>query len=405
MSVSIYRAIQLISKNSFTFTNRSEIIPIEESLGRVNYKTLYASLALPPFDNSAMDGYAISSQNDSYEIVDKALAGNSSTASLKDHESIKVATGAKLPQNTQSVIPQEDVTIVKNKIIPKKEIKTSSNIRYKGEDIDIGEVIINSKEQITSATIALLASQGITHIEVFQKPRIAIFASGSELKLHYENLEDSQIYNSNTPYLFSRCIELGCSVTFLGSVKDDLKSIRNLISNTIDRYDLIITSGGVSVGEADFTKEAFNSFGFETIFEKVAIKPGKPTTFGKINNSFILNLPGNPLALSLNFEIFGKFLINKLKNLKTPYHSYIETKISKKFIKNKKVDTVIPGFFDGNFFHVAKKFSPGMVNVLNHCNGFIIISKDKECIKENEIVKFLPIEWGFYTQKFKEFIT
>ncbi len=402
MSVNIYQAIKLISQNKFP--KESEVIPIEIALNRICAQTIHASLALPPFSNSAMDGYAISSKNTQYKIVGKVLAGDFTTIKLHNSETIKVATGAKLPPNTKSVIPQEDVTIINDQIKPNKEIKLNLHIRKKGEDIDVGEKIIEDGEQITSSMIALLASQGITHIKVFQKPRVAIFASGSEIKLHYENLQDGQIYNSNTYYLFSRCIELGCEVSFLGRVKDDLNSISKLIAN-LTKYDLIITSGGISVGEADFTKEAFKKVGFESIFTKIDIKPGKPTTFGKVKNTFVLNLPGNPLALSLNFEIFGKFLINKLNQLNSYNHSYIYTKISKEFTKNRQVDTIVPGFFDGEFFHIAQKFAPGMVNVLNKCNGFIIVSKDKNKIEKNEKVKFLPINWNFFSKEFKEFIT
>ena len=218
----------------------------------------------------------------------------------------------------------------------------------------------------------------------------------------YETLEEGQIYNSNTPYLISRLKELGCEVSFIGKSSDNLEELTKLIKNALD-FDLIITSGGVSVGEADYTKEAFGNLGFETIFEKVNIKPGKPTTFGKIDNTFILNLPGNPLAAALNFEIFGKVIINLLSGLDKIYHDYIECIIDNNFSKKREVATILPGFFDGKKFKIAKKFGPNMVNVLNHCNGFIILSNMN--LSKGDRVKFLPINWNFYSKDYLNFFS
>jgi molybdopterin molybdotransferase len=230
---------------------------------------------------------------------------------------------------------------------------------------------------------------------------VAVFASGSELKMPYEELGNSQIYNSNTPYLMARIKELGCDVSFIGKSEDSLEALKNLIKNALE-FDLIVTTGGVSVGEADFTKEAFKSLGFEALFEKVDIKPGKPTTVGMIDKTFVINLPGNPLASALNFEIFGKLLINRLGGYDEIYHNFIECPISEDFSKNRPVATVVPGSFDGKEFTIAKQFSPNMVNVLNHCNGFVVL---KNSVKAGDIVKFLPINWEFYSKEFKEFLS
>jgi len=258
---------------------------------------------------------------------------------------------------------------------------------------------------INSAKITLLASQGITHIQVFKKPKITVFASGEELKLHFDkDLKEYQLYNSNTPTLIARVQELGCDVTFVGMAQDSVESLKELISNSLDS-DLIITSGGVSVGEADFTKEAFTQMDMKMIFDGITIKPGKPTVLGKIANTTILNLPGNPLASSLIFELFGKIIIQNLNGSNQIYHNIIKTTISSEFKNKKGRITIIPGDFNGETFTPSHKRSPGMISVLSNCNSLIVLDDDVEILKQNQIVRVLPINWQFYTNKSKEFIT
>ncbi len=400
MRVTIYEGIEKIINIKREL--KSQILPLENAIGKISSTNLYAKIPLPIFNNSAMDGYGLKGDFKEYKIVGKILAGDKKEIECKKKECIKITTGAMVPECVDTIIPQENVEIKENKIFIKKPVKKGANIRYMGEDIEIDEPIIKQGEQITSNYIPLLSSQGITHIRVFQIPRVAIIASGNELKMPYENLEDGQIYNSNIPYLFARLKELGCDVSFIGKAQDNLEDLKKVIENALN-FDLIITSGGISVGEADYTKEAFKFFSFESIFEKVDIKPGKPTTFGKIKDTFVLNLPGNPLALAINFEIFGKVLVNILAGREDKYLNYIECEIDSNFNKNKPVPTALPGYFDGKRFKVAKKFAPNMVNVLNYSNGFIIL--DKMEIKKGEIVKFLPINWHFYSSKFVKFFS
>lgn len=400
MAVTITQAITLIHQH--TKAKKCEILPLENILDRISSTELFATIALPGFNNSAMDGYGLHGDARHYTVVGKILAGESHSYNLTEGQCIKITTGAEVPPCVQRVIPQENTSISDTTIQINKPVQFGANIRRKGEDINVGESILKKGEKITSAHIALLASQGITHVEVYRIPRVAVFSSGSELKLHFETLEKSQIHNSNTPYLISRSQELGCETHFVGKAEDSVASLQERILSSLD-CDLIVTSGGVSVGEADFTKEAFDSLGFETLFCKVQIKPGKPTTFGKIYDTLILNLPGNPLASSLNFELFGKLIIMILKGNSSTQHGFIRTKISQTFKTNRPVDTIVPGLFDGTSFTPAAKFAPGNVNVLNHCNGIIVIDKETDTLTENEEVKFMPIQWEFLQKDFVKF--
>jgi len=400
MAVTITEALEYILNE--TISVKSDLVPLENALGSVSSQTLKATIALPTFNNSAMDGFGIKGTHDSYTIIGKILAGDAHTYALKSGECVTIMTGAEVPDSVDTVIPQENTDISENSIeitIPQKK---GANIRYTGEDINVDEVILKKGDKITSAHISLLASQGITHLEVFRKPRVAVFSSGSELKLHFEKLDKSQIYNSNTPYLIARSQELGCDTVFAGKAKDSVEALQALIKDSLD-CDLIVTSGGASAGEADFTKEAFDGLGFESIFSKVQIKPGKPTSFGRIGDTLVLNLPGNPFAAAINFELFGKVIIAKLKGLRKTHHGFIKTKMGQDFKTNRPVDTVVPGLFNGENFIPANKFAPGNVNVLSHCNGMIVIDKEKDMVKEGDTIKFMPIRWEFLQEEFREF--
>ena len=168
---------------------------------------------------------------------------------------------------------------------------------------------------------------------------------------------------------------------------------------------MIITSGGVSVGDADFTREAFNELDFKILFDGIQIKPGKPTIFGKIKNTYILNLPGNPLASALIFELFGKLIIQKLLASNEIYQNYILGKIDQTFKTKKGRVTVIPGMFDGEYFSISPNRSPGMVSVLSSCNSMIILDDEVEIIEKERLVKILPINWKFLSTKEKDFYT
>lgn len=405
MAVSVDAALDIIS--NIKHQQKFEIIPIEDAQNRICAKEIIATSSLPKFDNSAMDGYAIiyNDKNNELKVIDTIFAGDDNHTILEENTCVKIMTGARVPKNTTAIIPKEDIKITNDKNIHILEnVKEFQHIRFIGEDIKTNEKLINIGDELNFAKITLLASQGISHIEVFKKPKIVVFSSGEELKLHYEKIEDHQIYNSNTPTLISRMKELNCDVTFIGQAKDTIEDIKRLVLNSLDA-DLIVTSGGVSVGDADFTRAAFNELNFETLIDGIMIKPGKPTIFGKINSTFILNLPGNPLASTLIFELFGKILIQKLLGSNKIYPSYIESKISQDFKTRKGRVTIIPGIFDGESFTVSQKRSPGMVSILASCNSLVVLNDTVEYLAKDSKIKILPINWKFFSKEKKDFLS
>jgi len=404
MAVTVEEAFELIYKN---VTNTLiKILPIEQALGSVLAQDIVARHNLPPFDNSAMDGYAvkIADAGTCVSVKHTIFAGDDSQEELVAQHAIKIMTGAKIPLGTHCIVPIEEIQICQGGVTLPKNLVMSKHIRLCGEDIKDGDLLLKSGERLNAHQITLLASQGISHVKVYKKPRIALFASGNELKMHFENVKSFQLYNTNTPTFFARAEELGCEVDFIGTASDTLTDIKLHIQSALDS-NLIITSGGVSVGDADFTKEAFEAFEYINIFDKVEIKPGKPTNFGRIGNTFILNLPGNPLAAALNFELFAQSIILALSGDNSKYLNTISSKMKAdyKFRAGKK--TLVPGNYDGEFFLACDKFAPGMVSPLATSNSYIIIDETCSNLASGDCVKVIPTKFSFTSKKKVDLVT
>lgn len=404
MAISVEEAIALIY--SCAKSLGTEITPIENSLGRVLAEDITSIHCLPPYDNSAMDGYAVSI-NDAGKTIKQSctiFAGDKDDIRLVEEQCIRIMTGAKIPQGCEAIVPIEEVKQENNNITLPSFIKPTQHIRLKGEDIQAGELLLTSGTLLHAHHLTLLASQGITHIQLFRRPKVALFASGNELKMHYESISSHQLYNTNTPTFGARAQELGCDVLFSGTAEDTIESIQEHIKSSLTA-DFIITSGGVSVGDADYTKEAFRSLGLETLFESVEIKPGKPTTFGRIGNTLILNLPGNPLAAALCFELFGQSAILALSGRNDKYINTISTVMGAPFTMKKGRRSLIPGWFDGESFTPSEKFAPGMVLPLSKANAFMMVDASVEGFEQGSSVKIIPTRWCMSSEVQKSLVT
>jgi len=400
--VKITEALNIIYN---TVTKKStHIIPIEESIGSISAKSYKASFDLPRFDNSAMDGYAVKIADAGKEVTVKEItyAGDNPEEIFEQGEVVKIMTGAPTSNSCEAIVPIEDVEITDIGIILPSNIKKDAMIRWKGEDIKSGETFLFADEKITAYSLALLASQGITHIEIYRKPKVVIFSTGEELKAHYEKIEKHQLYNSNAPMFYARAKELGCDVSYLSSSGDTIEELKSAVSNAMDA-DLILTSGGVSVGDKDFTIQAFMELGMEILFSKVNIKPGKPTTFGKLGSCFVINLPGNPLAGMVNFEMFVKPTILKLSGTRAFYHPLITTKMrdDHKFRAGKY--TVILGEWNGDSFAPISNQKPGMVSPIERADGMILTMPSVNSLSKDQIVKMIPIKVDLQNDKEEDF--
>ncbi len=402
MAISISDALNIIYEK--VTPKSTHIVPIEEALGAIVAKDYEAIFDLPRFDNSAMDGYAVKVANAGQEVKVKEItfAGDEAEEGFAVGEAIKIMTGAPTPKGCEAIVAIESVKQTEGGVILPTDIKIDNFIRWRGEDIKSGTPFLFAKTKVTAYTLALLASQGITHIEVYRKPKVVVFSTGEELKAHYEKIEQHQLYNSNAPMFVARAKELGCDVSYISTAGDTLESLKEAVKNAKDA-DLILTSGGVSVGDKDFTKLAFTQLGMESYFSGVDIKPGKPTTFGKIGECLVVNLPGNPLAAMVNFEMFVKPTITKLSGTKSFYHALVSTKMKSDYKMRAGKNSVILGRWSGEFFEPILNQKPGMVSPLSLADGFIVTTKEVDFIAKNREVKMIPIKYDLQSEEEEDF--
>jgi molybdopterin molybdotransferase len=392
----IYDAQKILLENTKPI-KKTEIIPIEIANNRVLAIDIQATFDMPRFDNSAMDGYGIKMADigKKVKLISKTLAGDKNH-SIKEGECIKIMTGAKVDKSIEAVVPVEFVEVDGDIISIPNDVKKSANIRPQGEEFKKDDILLQKGEILNPSKIALIASLGITHIKVFQKPKVLIIPTGNEIKNHYETINEVEHFNSSSIYFK---LESLADVSILDVVGDDINIIKENIDET---YDLIITTGGVSKGDADFTTEAFRQKGYDIKFSWIAIKPGKPFGFAVGKNIACL-LTGNPLAAVFNYNIFVKPLIRKLAGCKDYYLDYIELFTTNSLQRKAGRDEVIPVNLTSDGVELSSKRGSGMISVTSKSDGVIVIDKSIWEIKENDKVKF--IDFNRWNEKFKEFIS
>lgn len=292
-----------------------EVVTLQESLGRVLAEDIKSPLNIPLFDNSAMDGYAFCAsdvvEGEPLHLIGESFAGHPFDGEVTQGQCVRIMTGAKLPLGCDSVIMQEQVTRDGNVVLFNKSVSQGQCVRTKAHEFQQGQIVATRGEAISSRHIALLASLGIHQLTVYQQITVAIFSTGDELIELGTPLTDGQIYDSNRYSLIAQLKKMNCRVIDLGVIGDDPVQIEQAFINADNMADVVISSGGVSVGEADFTKDVLAELG-DIEFWKVAIKPGKPLAFGYLKNSVFLGLPGNPVSAMVTFDQVAKPIIRKL---------------------------------------------------------------------------------------------
>ncbi len=288
---------------------------LHEASGLVLAEPAKALWKMPRWDNSAMDGFAIKGGleeiDSGFSIVGASYAGHPFSGKVGSGKAVRITTGAAVPIGTDTVIPLENVVEKDNQIFLKQDPKIGQHVRYAGEEYSSGEVLVDHGTVLKAGEIALLSSAGVEQVCVYPRLRVAVISTGDELVELGQNPGPGQIINSNLHYLRTRLFECGCTPICLGIGADDQKTLDQLIDQAQDS-DLIITTGGVSVGEKDHVQATLQNRNFEKIFWKVAIKPGKPVLFGKIEDGPFFGLPGNPAATAATFELFVKPAIKRL---------------------------------------------------------------------------------------------
>ncbi|WP_017346952.1 molybdopterin molybdotransferase MoeA [Pantoea sp. A4] len=282
----------------------SLMVSLAEAAGRITASAIQSPIDVPSFDNAAMDGYAVRLADVAagvpLPVVGKAFAGAPFNGDWPAASAIRIMTGAPVPAGCEAVVMQEQTTLQDDAVTINAAVTAGQNIRRVGEDVRAGALVLAAGVRLGAAELPLLASLGIAQVSVLRKLRVAIFSTGDELRPVGEPLEAGQIYDTNRFTVSLMLNKLGCEVVDLGIVKDDPAALRAAFAEADHQSDVVISTGGVSVGEADFTKAMLEELGAIT-FWKLAIKPGKPFAFGRLASSWFCGLPGNPVSAAATF--------------------------------------------------------------------------------------------------------
>ncbi|EAK4357143.1 molybdopterin molybdotransferase MoeA [Campylobacter coli] len=370
--------------------NEFELISLEEAKDRVLAKDLYAVKNLPSFDNAALDGYAFNyaDVNQALDIKGTILAGDKNTYEIYKNECFKIMTGAKMPKNADTILMIEDECIEEGKLVIKKPPKQYNAYRYKGEELKKDELLLKKGTRLNARHIALLSSQGLYKIEVVRKIRIGIFSSGDELKEPWQDYDEENIYNANALPLLA--LFKDCATSYLGIIKDDFNATKKALENA--NFDLLITSGGASVGEADFMEKALNELGFTPLFKGLKARPARPTKLYQKDKTLVLILPGNPMAAYLSAFIFARKIISLLYgNLENPLQiqAFMGSDLK---VKSGRNNLILGNLEKGIFYPFNdNKFGSGMILPLIQSEFLLISEEEKVDFQKDERIMLFKL--------------
>lgn len=373
-----------------------ECISLAQALNRILAEDLIASVDVPPADNSAVDGYALRCKDfvagQPLRISQRIPAGHAPEA-IEPGTVARIFTGANIPEGADCVVMQENTLLVEadSCIRISGDIQQGQNIRPRGQDILEGTVILKKGDKLNPQRLGLIASTGIASVKVFKPLKVAIFSTGDELIEPGHNLQTGQIYNSNRYLLDGFLRSLGFEVIDLGRIPDRLESTINALESASDQADVVITTGGASVGEEDYIQTAIQQLG-QIDFWKVAIKPGKPVMLGDINGTPILGLPGNPGAVFVTFMILARpFLLHMQGCTKTTAEAYqlpINFNIKKAGIRREFMRVIRNG---QDQLELHPNQSSGMLSSASWADGLAVIMENT-APQKGDLVDFLPFE-------------
>ena len=369
-------------------------LPITQALNYVLAQKIASPLNVPNHDNSAMDGYAFAieslSQSNTLKMVGRSMAGAPFEGECELGECIRIMTGAKMPECCNSVEMQENVQAEAESITFLKEKEFGSHVRNAGEDIQLGQQVFSEGHKITAVDIGILASLGVSEVNVYRKLKVAIIATGDELKLPGQALNSGDIYESNSFVLRGMLEKLHIDVIDFGIIEDDFDSIKSAFITADKQADAVISSGGVSVGDADYTKTVLDDLG-EIGFWKIAMKPGKPFAFGKLPNSVFFGLPGNPVSALVTFHQLAIVALTKMQNARELKRTHLQVKCSgdlKKSSGRMDFQRGVLGVNDQgeNVVESTGSQGSGILSSLARANCFIVLPSEQGKVKAGEMV-------------------
>ena len=386
--------------NSLLEIQGDEQVPVRSALNRILSSDIHSGMNVPAGINSAMDGYALGSGDIPDEgtaeltVVGTSWAGIPLQQDIKKGECARIMTGALLPVGTDTVVIQESVEREGDTIKLDSESRAGDNVRQAGEDLAIGDLVLAKGARITAADLGLLASLGMAEVPVKRRLRVAFFSTGDELRSIGEQLDPGSVYDSNRYTLFGMLSRLGCDLQDMGVVRDKREDVERAFNEAADNADVVITSGGVSVGEADFVKETLEKLG-KVEFWKVAMKPGRPLAFGRVRNAAFFGLPGNPVSVMVTFYQFVQPSLRKLMGEQNTENLTVKVRSASSLKKRPGRMEYQRGILqrdDNGVLEVHKTGAQGsgILSSMSQANCFIILPIDSSSVEPGDLVDVQP---------------
>lgn len=376
--------------------NDKEIINLEDARDRIIAQDIYAPINQPPFNRSPLDGYALKSADTidanknnpiKLRVIDEVFAGQPINTTVKQKEAIRIMTGAEIPEGADCIIRQESTNYGMKEVEIYSELNEYENYCFAGEDVKKGSKLISKGEKLTYVHIGLLATMGISKILVAKKPIVGIISTGDEIISGGQPLTRGKIYDSNRITISMRLMDFGCEIFSSKIVGDDAHKVSEEINNMIDKVDVVITTGGVSVGKKDIMHDVIKEISANRLFWRVRMKPGTPAIYSIYKNKPILSLSGNPFAAIATFEIMGKELIYKLTGDNDLKQTRLKSVMEDDFFKFSKGRRIVRGIYKNNKVYLPKGgHSPGMMASMLGCNCLIDIKPGtKQLLRGDEV--------------------
>ena len=378
-----------------------EEVDILAALGRVLAEDMLAPIDIPPFDRAAEDGYAVRAEDTfgasrvhpkKLKIIGRILAGETPNIKVEPNTAVEIATGAVLPEGANAVVRVEDTELDENGefVIIYTAVHPGFDVSKRGEDIKKGQILLKRGTLLKPAQIGALAAVGIDRVKVFRRPRIAIIPTGDELIEPGKELQPGKIYDINTYTLSAIAIENGALPVMVERIPDDLEDLRNALDRALDIADLIVFSGGSSVGVRDFLIDIFEERG-EVLFHGVKIKPGKPTLAAIINEKLVLGFPGYPTSCLSNAYYFLVPLIRKLARLPEKRWRIVKGRMAHRITSTLGRMQILPVRVNGDLVESAFKES-GAITSMSNAEGLIYIPEDVDLLEKGDIVDVYIID-------------
>lgn len=378
----------------------TEKVPVREALMRILADDIYSEINVPSGKNSAMDGYAIygddipSDDTRELTLVGTSLAGKAYQGATKTGDCVRIMTGAIMPKGMDTVVIQENVEKTDAGIRIDGNEKLGANVREAGEDVAIGDCVLQQGTLLTPAELGLIASLGIAKITVYRPLRVSFFSTGDELRSIGDELEDGMIFDSNRYTLYGMLKRLGVEINDMGVIKDNPDDLKQAFTEAAANSDVVISTGGVSVGDADYIKDVLGEKG-KINFWKVAMKPGRPLTFGNIDNAIFFGLPGNPVSVMVTFYQFVQpalqFMSGASHAIQTSYKVRCESKLKKRAGRVEYQRGILTRD-DNNELVVYKTGAQGsgILSSMSRANCFIILPMESEGVTAGDMVEVQP---------------